>query len=77
MRDFYNLTTPQNSIWLTEQYYPNTSISNISGTILIKDMVDFKALEKALNLYVQNNDAIRFHIVLEDGIPKQYVSSYN
>ena len=78
MNALYSLTNPQKSIWLTESYYPNTSIGNISGTILIDDVVDFSLLEKALNIYVQKNDAIRLHFTYgEDKHIMQYVSDYS
>ena len=32
---FYDLTNPQKSIYLTEQYYSNTSINNILGTAVV------------------------------------------
>ena len=77
MKNLYDLTNPQKGIWLTEQYYNGTSIANISGTILINETVDFEKLEKALNIYIQKNDAIRLHLILTDeGNVKQYISDY-
>ena len=32
MENLYELTNPQKSIWLTEQYYKGTSVNNICGT---------------------------------------------
>ena len=31
----YKLTNPQESIWLINKFYENTSISNLSGTLLL------------------------------------------
>ena len=45
MEKNYQLTIPQKSIWLTERFYKADTISNISGTLLIKDSVDFELLE--------------------------------
>lgn len=73
----YDLTNSQKSIWFTEQFYTGTSIGNISGNILIDEIVDFSALEKALNIYVQKNEAIRLRILVQNGIPKQYIKDYS
>ncbi len=35
-KKFYNLTTPQKSIYFTEQYYNNTNINNICGSVIIQ-----------------------------------------
>jgi len=72
----YNLTNPQKSIWFTEEIFKGTPIENITGTVLVKDKVDFKLLEKAINIFVQKNDSFRLKFVLENGQPLQYVSKY-
>ena len=72
----YDLTIPQKSIYLTEQYAPNTSINLISGNVIIEEKVNLNFLEKALNLYVQKNEAIRLRICMVNGKPKQYVNKY-
>ena len=73
---FFDLTNPQKSIWLMEQYCPNISLNNICGNIKIKDKVNFTLLEKALNIYIQKNEAIRFQFCMVAGTPKQYVCEY-
>ena len=45
----YSLTNPQNSIWLTEKFYTDTSVNNICGYVYISDSVDFNALKKDTN----------------------------
>ncbi len=72
----YSLTNSQKSIYLTEEYASNTNLNNISGCIKIKEPIDFNSLEKALNIFVQKNDAIRLRIVLDNGTPKQYIKEY-
>ena len=59
----YELTAPQKSIWLTEQYFENTSINNICGSVIMKQDVDLNILNKAINVFVENNDSfkLRFH----------------
>ena len=72
----YNLTSAQNSIWLTEQYSSNTSLNNIGGYVFIQDVVNFDNLEKALKLYVKRNDALNLKIQNIDGEPCQYLSEF-
>jgi len=75
-KNMYSLTNPQKSIWLTEQFYKGTSIENITGTVIVSQKVDFKALEKAINLFVKNNDSFRLKFTVKDGIVMQYVDTF-
>ena len=45
----YELTNPQKSILLTEQFNENTCISNVCGTLSIHEKIDEEALERAIN----------------------------
>ena len=72
----YNLTMPQKSILLTEQYYSNTNINNICGTAIIKEKIDFKILEKAVNFFLESNDSFRLKFIKQDNTIKQYVEKY-
>ena len=74
--NLYNLTMPQKSILLTEQYYSNTNINNICGTAIINTEIDFKILEQALNLLVKNNDSLRLKLVKKGNSYKQILSEY-
>ena len=73
---FYDLTSSQNSIWLTEEFMSKTSMNIIGGYFLVDDVVNFDALNKALNLYRKNNDAIQLRFCTVNGIPKQYLAEY-
>jgi len=75
-RELYPLTHPQQGIWYTEKMYPGTSIGNVVGTVRIKDAVNIKLLEKAINVVLKKNDSIRLRISVRDDEPKQYVSEY-
>ena len=54
-KKFYELTAPQKSIWLTEQYYKNTNINNICGTLFFKEKIDLDILERALKIFIQKD----------------------
>ena len=77
-KDVYELTSPQKSIWLTEQFCSGTAVSNVCGYMTIKEKVNFKKLEEALNLFVKENDAMRLRIFIDenDNSPKQYFSDF-
>ena len=43
-KDVYELTNPQKSIWMTEQFYDHTNINHIVGYLKIDKNTDFIAL---------------------------------
>ena len=65
-KKLYSLTRPQKSIWLTEQYYPNSNINNVCGVMSIFQAIDFDALKKAINLFVESNDIFRSKYILDN-----------
>ena len=76
MENLYELTNPQKSIWLTEQYYKGTSVNNICGTAKLNFKIDFDVLCKAINLVIQKNDCFRLKFNIKNGIVKQYILDY-
>ena len=72
----YNLTNPQKSIYYSEQFFKDTSISNISGTVQIDKKVNFEVLSQAVNLIIKNNIALRTKIEIINNEPKQTFSNY-
>ena len=76
--NLYELTNPQKSIWLTEQFYKGTAVNNICGTVLIDEEIDFNKLIDAINIFIRDNDSFRIHIVLDKaGNAKQYFGDYS
>ena len=75
-KKFYNLTNPQKSIWVTEEYYKGSSINNICGTALIKENVNLRLLEKAILNTLQNNDIFKIKFSINNNKVMQYVSDY-
>lgn len=78
-KDVYNLSKPQESIWLTEQYFKHTNINRIitladfSSKI---DNIDFELLNAAINHTVRQNDNFQIRLFLEDGNVKQYFEEF-
>lgn len=75
-KQLFELTNPQKSIWLTEQYHKGTSINNIAGTLIIQEKVNFDLLEKAVNHFIKANDSLRIQLTLEADSIKQYILPY-
>ena len=75
-KKYYELTIPQQNIWLVEQLNPNTNINNIYGTLSIKKSLDLNILKNAINKIIENNDALRIRIDEIDSKPMQYISDY-
>ena len=75
-KEKFNLTNPQKSIWMTEQFYKGTSINNIVGCLKISEKVDIKALEKAVNYFIMKNDSFRTKITIDGDVPKQYFDEF-
>lgn len=78
-KDVYGLSKPQESIWLTEQYFKNTNINRI---ICLADFskriddLDFEILNKAINNTVKYNDNFQIRLFLENGNIKQYFCDF-
>ena len=73
----YELTNPQKSIWLTEQYYKGTAINNIVAFLVFKDNPNIEAIKKAFNILLKNNDSYRTRISLINNHPMQYFADYS
>ncbi len=72
----FPLTNSQKGMWYTEKLHPGTSIGNIAATLKIKEEVDYELLEKAINLLILKNEALRLHFLEKDGQPFQYIYEY-
>lgn len=75
--DFHQLTESQKSIWYLEKAHPGTSINIVAGNLRLKGDVDYPALKKALNGFVNKNDSMRIRIVEEDGVASQYIEQFS
>ena len=78
-KDVYELSKPQESIWLTEQYFKDT---NINRLVTLADFskkvknLDFEKLNKAINNVIKYNDNFQIRLFLENGNIKQYFCDY-
>ena len=63
MKDVYELTSSQKNIWDTELFFNNTNMNNIGGYVFIEEIFNPIVLEKAINIFVKKNDALRIKII--------------
>ena len=76
-KDVLKLTKPQQSIWVSEQFTTDP-INNIVGTMyLSKKDTNLYLLKQAVNLTVQNNEALRTRLIIENDVPNQFFEDYN
>lgn len=73
---FYNLTIPQKSILMSEQFFGEPHIFIIPAWVSIKDKVDFDVLEQAINYTVKNHDAHRTRFIKMGEETFQYFENY-
>lgn len=71
-REIYELTNPQKSIWATEQFFMGTNVNNIAATLTIKENVDLKTLNKAINIFLKNNKSFGLKFEMQNGNLVQY-----
>ena len=77
MEKLYNLSAPQKSILLTEQFYTGSSINNIGGGIIVHEALDFDLFKKAIQNFVKYNDSFRIRLKqTSDGV-KQYFEDFS
>lgn len=77
MKKLYNLSAPQKSILLTEQFYSGSSINNIGGGITVHEALDFDLLKKAIQNYVKYNDSFRIRLKQTSTGVKQYFEDFS
>lgn len=75
--EIYELTFPQNNIWLVDRMYSNTNINVITGFINIKNDFNIDFCKEAINKIIENNDAMRINIILENDVPYQKITKYS
>lgn len=75
-KNLFDLTAPQKSIFITEQYFKGSSINNIGGVAFIHEVVNFDLLKKAINLVVEHNESFNIRLCMENNEIKQYIADY-
>ena len=76
MNEKYNLTFPQQNIWLEDRLYGNSKVNLITGIININKGLNIEYCKKAINNIIKSNDAMRIHLYINDNKPYQKVEEY-
>lgn len=76
MENFFNISNPQKSLLLTEQYYQGSNINNICGTAILNNKINFEALDKAINEVIEKNDSFLIKIKQKNGAFFQTLNPY-
>lgn len=58
----FELTHPQQRIWLVERLYPGTPLHHLAGVVTFDQVIDFALLEAAFNRFVEVYDAPRVRV---------------
>ena len=72
----FSLTEPQKNVIETDQFFKNTSISNIGGYSRFFDRVDLELMKKAINKLIENADGLRLRLKNDNGEVSQYIEPY-
>ena len=75
-KNLYSLTSPQNNIWLVENFYTDKTINIVSGTFTIKTGFILDVAKKTINKFVELNDATRLKFIQTDSGISQYLEDY-
>lgn len=71
----YPLTHPQQNVYMTEQFFGRTSVSNIGGYIMMTDKVDVQIVKNAIHRVIADNDGLRMRIVDDNENVYQIISN--
>ncbi|URZ18501.1 non-ribosomal peptide synthetase [Clostridium felsineum] len=72
----FEITHPQKRIWYNELLFQGTYMHNIVFKISMGGNLNIEALEKAINIIIEKNDALRLKFYQDDGELYQYLEEY-
>ena len=75
-KEFYPLSHPQERELITEKTHPGTPFGSIPFSVRMKGNINYKLLEKAINLILYRNDGLRLKLVEKNYEYKQYISPH-
>ncbi len=75
--NYCKLSHPEKRLFYLQKYYPETSMWNVAQSIVFKTIVDSKVLEKAIRLFVKNNQNMRIRVCETEAGPEQYIADYS
>lgn len=72
----YRLTSSQKNIWNLQKFYEDTTVSSICGAMFLEEKIDEKILQKALNVFLKEQEGFRLQFQMVNGEVVQFVSEY-
>jgi len=72
----YNLTFPENNIYMIEKFNDGTAINTIAGSLKIESKFDEKICNEIINKLIEFNDSLRIKIYEENNAAYQIVDDY-
>ncbi|MBR3324710.1 MAG: hypothetical protein IKG14_01505 [Clostridia bacterium] len=72
----YKLTESQLGIFLYNKFFKAPAQINPCGSVVIDEILDFIKLKRAINIYVEKNEATRIHICNTLLGPRQYIEDF-
>ena len=56
------LTNPQRNIYITEQFFGTTSVSNVGGYVLLSEKFDCGYIKSIIQQIIADNDGLRMRV---------------
>lgn len=75
-KEAYELTFPQNNIWLIDRVYTYTSVNMITGIINLEKDFNVDFCRNAVNSIIKDNDAMRINIKMNGSKVYQVIKDY-
>lgn len=73
---WYDLTSPQQGVWFSQEVYNDIPINNIGGTVYIYGSIQVEILKRAINHTIEAYDVLRTEIKLVGDKPMQRIRPY-
>lgn len=58
----YQLTNPQRNVYITEQFFGTTSVSNVGGYVLLSEKFDCSYIKSIVQQIIADNDGLRMRV---------------
>jgi len=69
------ISYPQERYWKTQMRFPDSPMLNIHGALSVKGVIDFDALQKAIDEVLRRHEALRTSFIVDEGgIPVQVIA---
>lgn len=72
----YRLTSSQKNIWNLQKFYEDTTVSSICGAMFLEEKMGEKILQKALNVFLKEQEGFRLQFQMVNGEVVQSVCEY-